>query len=96
MGLISGSKTAESNGTPESARATARGKRGKKRRRPRKSQAAGTTERTPRSGGRDGALAEIEADLDRIIFRLMALGGMEEIEDELRNVRRLLYRRYSG
>lgn len=68
---------------------------GKKRRRPAKGKATGTipepTEvRRPRPGGRDGALAEIEGDIDRLIFRLMALGGMESIEAELRKVRRRL------
>jgi hypothetical protein len=42
--------------------------------------------------GRGRVLAEVEGDIDRLIFRLMRVGGMEEIEDELRNVRRLLYR----
>lgn len=68
---------------------------GKKRRRPSKGKETGTipepTEvRRPRPGGRDGALAEIEGDIDRLIFRLMALGGMESIEAELRKVRRRL------
>jgi hypothetical protein len=55
-----------------------------------------TLEREPRSAGRDGALDGIEGDIDRLIFKLIALGGMEEIEDELRKVRRTLYRRHSG
>jgi hypothetical protein len=68
---------------------------GKKRRRPAKGKVTGTIPeptdvRRPRSGGRDGALAEIEGDLDRLIFKLIALGGMEPIEDELRKVRRRL------
>lgn len=68
---------------------------GKKRRRPAKGKATGTipepTEvRRPRPGGRDGALAEIEGDIDRLIFKMIALGGMEEIEEELRKVRRRL------
>jgi hypothetical protein len=72
----------------------------KKRERGAKSRASGTMaepilERKPRSAGRDKALDEIEGDLDRLIFRLIALGGMETIEDELRKVRRLLYRSYS-
>jgi hypothetical protein len=37
-------------------------------------------------------MAEIEGDIDRLIFKLIALGGMETIEDELRKVRRLLFR----
>jgi hypothetical protein len=47
-------------------------------------------ERKARSASRGEALAEIEADIDRIIFRLIALGGMESIEEELRRVRRRL------
>jgi hypothetical protein len=74
---------------------------GKKRRRPAKGKVTGTIPeppdvRRPRSGGRDAALAEIEGDIDRLIFKLIALGGKEEIEDELRKVRRLLYRSYQG
>jgi hypothetical protein len=42
--------------------------------------------------GRGRFLAEVEEDIDRLIFRLMGAGGMEEIEGELRKVRRLLYR----
>lgn len=49
-----------------------------------------------RPSDRDRALAEIEADLDRTIFRLMAVGGFEKVEDELRRVRRLLVRSHSG
>jgi hypothetical protein len=54
-----------------------------------------TLARKPRSGGRGGALAGIERDLDHLIFKLMGVGGMEGIEDELRKVRRLLYRSQS-
>ena len=50
------------------------------------------TERKPRSGGRDKALAEIEGDIDRLIFQLMVAGGRENVEEELRKVRRLLCR----
>jgi hypothetical protein len=44
---------------------------------------------------RGRSIAEVEADIDRLIFKLMGVGGMETIEDELRKVRRLLYRSYS-
>jgi hypothetical protein len=72
---------------------------GRKRRRGGKGRANGTAieangERLPRPAGRDKALDEIEGDIDRLIFRLIAVGSMEEIEDELRKVRRLLYRNY--
>jgi hypothetical protein len=101
LGLTAASKKAESNGIPESATTRSRGPKRKKRGRPAKSKASEivaepTPERKPRTVGRDGALAEIEADIDRLIFKLIALGGMEEVEDELRKVRRLMYRSYSG
>ena len=74
---------------------------GKERRRGAKGRASKTIaeptlEREPRTAGRDRVLNEIEGDIDHLIFKLIALSGMEEIEDELRKVRRLLYRRYSG
>jgi hypothetical protein len=101
MGLTAGSKAAGGHGAPESAQATARKPKRKKRGRPARRKvsevvAEATTVRMPRSSGRDGALAEVEADIDRLIFKLIALGGLEEIEDELRKVRRLLYRSYLG
>jgi hypothetical protein len=58
--------------------------------------AEATRERMPGSPSRDKALDEIEGDIDRLIFKLIARGGMEEIENELRKVRRLLYRRSSA
>lgn len=98
--LRNGSRTAERNDVPESVKATAGTKKSKKRGRPAKGKASGAVaepikERMPRSVGRDGALAEIEGDIDRLIFKLIALGGLETIEEELRKVRRLLYRSYS-
>jgi hypothetical protein len=38
-----------------------------------------------------GHLVDLEADLDRLIFKLMSLGGLTEIEDSLRGTRRMLY-----
>lgn len=43
-------------------------------------------------GGRGRLLAEVEGDIDRLLFKLMGAGGMAEIEDELRRVRRRLVR----
>ncbi len=40
-------------------------------------------------------LHELEADIDRLIFRVMALGGSPPIEDALRQARRLLYGAFS-
>jgi hypothetical protein len=42
------------------------------------------------------ALQDVESDIDRLIFKVMALGGMSEIEDTLRHARRLLYGGFSG
>jgi hypothetical protein len=37
-------------------------------------------------------LNDLEADVDRLIFKAMAIGDLAEIEDSLRQARRLLYR----
>jgi hypothetical protein len=75
-----------------------RGPKGKRRGRRRSRVATGANaspakERQTQAGGLGKALAEIEGDIDRLIFKLMAVGDCEGIEDELRKVRRLLYRR---
>jgi hypothetical protein len=36
-------------------------------------------------------LNELEVDIDRLLFKLMGIGNLPEIEDSLRRVRRLLY-----
>jgi hypothetical protein len=43
-----------------------------------------------RRTNRGRVVEEIEGDIDRLIFKMIALGGLEEIEDELRKVRRRL------
>jgi hypothetical protein len=55
--------------------------------------AAGASRPLDGRTSRGRSLIEIEADGDRLIFSLTAAGGLEQIEDELRKVRRLLYRR---
>jgi hypothetical protein len=99
LGLIrspsSGSEDAGGDGAPESVKST--GRKPKRRKRGRGAKASGMVaapamETKSRSGRRDGVLAGIERDLDHLIFKLMGAGGMETIEDELRKVRRLLYR----
>jgi hypothetical protein len=77
-------------------------KRGSKKKRRAKSslgtagadRTAQMTSQTPRPldgrTSRGRVMAEIEADIDRLIFKLMALGGMEEVETKLRRVRRRL------
>jgi hypothetical protein len=92
-----GSRPAEGDGAAEVPQPKVRASKPRRRGRRRKgkaSDASGTpaTGRRPSSGGRDRMLAEIERDIDRLVFKLMTLGGFEAIEAELRKVRRLLYR----
>jgi hypothetical protein len=80
---------------PLRAKAKASKPKGRGRRRKGKASDADGTLATgpkPSSGGWARALAEIEQDIDRLIIKLMAAGGLETIEVELRKVRRLLYR----
>ncbi len=72
---------------------------GKKRGRKPKSEvfnASSGVERRGTSGRRSGQLSQIEAEIDRLLFRVMDLGGLETIEDSLRQARRLLYRALDG
>ena len=58
------------------------------------------TARTPEKKGRPSnrmrSLAEIEGDIDRLIFKLMSVGGLEKVEDELRRVRRHVIRTHKA
>jgi hypothetical protein len=42
------------------------------------------------------SLEELEADIDRLLFKVMGLGGLSAIEESLRQTRRLLYGGFSG
>src|SRR5208337_1217227 len=65
---------------------------GKKRGRPRKESTAPVTgQPRGRKSNRSLALNELEADIDRLIFKVMGVGDLAEIEDSLRQARRLLY-----
>jgi hypothetical protein len=44
-----------------------------------------------RKSARTLALTELEADIDRLIFKVMGVGDLTEIEESLRQARRLLY-----
>ncbi len=44
-----------------------------------------------KSGSRHTQMAALEADIDVLLFKVMNLGGLEEIENSLRRTRRLLY-----
>jgi hypothetical protein len=50
----------------------------------------------PRQGDRDRLLTEVEGDLDRLIFKLMDVGGLDRIEEELRRVRRQVVRSHQS
>ena len=65
---------------------------GKKLGRPRKEPTAPVTgQPRGRKSNRSLALTELEADIDRLIFKVMGVGDLTEIEDSLRQARRLLY-----
>ena len=44
-----------------------------------------------RKSGRTLALTDLEADIDRLLFKAMAIGELTEVEDTLRRARRSLY-----
>ena len=65
---------------------------GKKLGRPRKEPTAPVTgQPRGRKSNRSLALTELEADIDRLIFKVMGVGDLTEIEDSLRQARWLLY-----
>ena len=65
---------------------------GKRLRRPRKEPTAPVTGKPRgRKSARTLALTELEADIDRLIFKVMGVGDLTQIEDSLRRARRLLY-----
>jgi hypothetical protein len=74
-------------------RRTKTSKTSKKRGRPRKETATAAVSVQPRSsnGDRTVVLNDLEAGIDRLLFRVMAIGDLTEIEDSLRQTRRLLY-----
>ncbi len=50
----------------------------------------------PRDDDRERMLANIEGDIDRVIFKLMVLGGMERVEETLRSARRAVTRSHEA
>jgi hypothetical protein len=65
---------------------------GKKLGRPRKEPTVPVTgQPRGRKSARTLALTELEAEIDRLIFKVMGVGDLTEIEDSLRQARRLLY-----
>src|SRR5208337_1069604 len=65
---------------------------GKKLGRPRKETTAMVNlQPRGRKSARTLALTELESDIDRLIFKVMGVGDLTEMEDSLRRARRLLY-----
>jgi hypothetical protein len=48
-----------------------------------------------KANSRHGTLEELEAEIDRLLFKVMGLGGLPAIEESLRRTRRLLYRAFA-
>jgi hypothetical protein len=77
-------------------------KRGRKPKSARASAAAGpdngraVVEPRSKTGGRHNQLVALEAEIDRLLFKVMHLGELPEIEDGLRRTRRLLYEALSA
>jgi hypothetical protein len=59
-------------------------------------QAVMQNERRAKVNSHHGSLEELECDIDRLLFKVMELGGLPAIEDSLRQTRRLLYGGFSG
>jgi hypothetical protein len=55
-----------------------------------------TPERKARKTDRERLLAEVEGDIDRLMFKLMKLGGLEAVEDALRSARRVVVRSHGA
>jgi hypothetical protein len=49
-----------------------------------------------RNSAQTMVLNDLEADIDRLLFKAMAIGDLTEIEDSLRRARRLLYGAMTG
>ena len=97
---------------PSDGPAVAKSKAEKKTRAPKKKAAAspkgrsgvhtnGTTDapavkKAPRPSDRDRLLTEVEGDIDRLIFKLMVVSGLEDVEDALRSARRKVVRSHKG
>jgi hypothetical protein len=64
---------------------------GKKRGRKPKGTSPATT--GSRRSAQTSGLLELESDIDRLLFRVMGVGDLPEIEDSLRRTRRILYGR---
>jgi hypothetical protein len=87
--------TGNLRGKPKKTKTAAKAKApytGKKRgRKPKETTAAVNGRPRGRKSGRTLALTDLEADIDRLLFKAMEIGNLTGIQDSLRRVRRLLY-----
>jgi hypothetical protein len=92
--------TGSQRGKSEETKRSTKGKAtpsGKKLGRPRKKNtAAVNVQPQGNKSARTVALTDLEADLDQLIFKVMGIGDLTQIEDSLRRARRLLYVRGNG
>ena len=76
----------------EAAASTKPAYTGKKRgRKPKQETAAIADGKAAPAGKRNDRLVELEADLDRLLFRVMSEGELAEVENMLREARKRLY-----
>ncbi len=69
---------------------------GQKRGRPAGAAERAVSQSETRGGDRYNLLADMEADIDRLIFKAMRIGSLPHIEESLRETRRLLYGDFAG
>lgn len=81
-------KVKSSMGLTENARKSMSSATSKKRGRPRLETTAAVS---VQAGRNNGDLDDLEAEIDRLLFKVMAIGDLTEIENMLRRTRRLLY-----
>jgi hypothetical protein len=91
-GNLRGKRRAKSTAAVETKRPYTGKKRGRKPKHATVASAEGKVAQTGvPAGRRNDHLVEIEADLDRLLFRVMNMGDLAEVENALRETRRRLY-----
>ena len=70
---------------------TSQGSPRKRGRQPADAFAAARLDSKPRQSARVRVLIDLEADIDRLLFKVMGIGGLADVAEALRAARRLLY-----
>lgn len=94
--LRPGTKVARGKAVTRAARAAKPSRKTARKAPAAKTQPAAATDQKALPRDRDRVLADIEGDFDRLIFKLMVVGDLVKIEDELRRVRRQLIRGFKA